>query len=142
MIIIDTNVFAELTKREPDAAVAAWVQTFAADDLHFSAVSRAEVQFGLERLPAGARRDRLVAENHAYLAALAHRTHAFGVAAADEFGSVVVARENAGRPIGVADAMIAAIARVHGATIATRNVRDFEQTGVSVVDPWAYTGEA
>lgn len=137
MIVLDTNVVSELMRRRPDAAVIGWIDGLDASGLMLTAVTAAELLHGVSRLPNGARRRWLAAAVHDMLVEdFDGRVLPFDGAAALHYGELVAAREHAGRPIGVADAQIAAICRHHGATLATRNGRDFEATGVEVFDPW------
>jgi predicted nucleic acid-binding protein len=140
-IVLDTNVVSELMRPAPDEAVLAW---FAAQDpsqLYLSAISEAELRTGVEVLPAGRRRDALMAAVDAMVAEdFADRLLAFDSDAAKAYASIAAERRSAGRPISGADCQIAAIARARGAGVATRNVRDFAGCGIDVVDPWRGPG--
>ncbi|OLT55095.1 type II toxin-antitoxin system VapC family toxin [Cellulosimicrobium sp. CUA-896] len=136
MIVLDTNVISEVARRAPEPTVVRWLDGQHAADLYLTAVTVAELSYGVARLPAGARRDDVVARVERVLDALAPRVLALDVAAAQAFGAVAAARDRAGWPIGTADGQIAALCLMHGATLATRNGRDFVGTGVDVVDPW------
>ncbi|MBD5784904.1 type II toxin-antitoxin system VapC family toxin [Cellulosimicrobium terreum] len=136
MILLDTNVVSELARRDPDPGVVRWVDAVPVLDVHLTAVTVAEIAYGVARLPAGRRRDEVVARVERVLARLRPRVLDLDVVAAQAFGPVAAARDRGGRPIGTADAQIAAICLVHDATLATRNVRDFAGTGVDAVDPW------
>lgn len=137
MIVLDTNVVSEALRRDPDPQVLAWLESLT-DDVAITAVTLAELLAGVRRLPAGRRRTTLeravAAAVDPYLQTRA--VLPFDAAAADEYADVLVLREGEGRPIHTADAQIAAICRAHGATCATRNLADFEGTGVELVDPW------
>lgn len=138
MIVLDTNVVSELMRRRPDAAVLAWADAEDPRTLAITAVTTAELLHGVARLPHGARMHKLAAAVHGLLLEdFEGRVLSFDAPSALHYGELVAARERAGRPIGVADAQIAAICRHHGALLATRNVRDFEATGVELLDPWA-----
>lgn len=135
MIVLDTNVISELAKPTPSSVVVAWLD--AQDGLAIAAPALAELRFGIARLPDGERRttlneaiDGLVADD------LDGLVLAFDRASADAYGLIAAARERAGRPIGIADAQIAAICLVRNAVLATRNVRDFLDTGIEIIDPW------
>lgn len=106
-------------------------------DLSTTAVTVAEIRCGLARLPAGARRDRLQAAAEDVFAAFPDQVLAFDLSAAAEYAQLVCDRERCGLPIDGVDAQIAAICRTHGAPLATRNVKDFVETGVVVLDPWS-----
>ena len=135
MIVLDTNVVSELAKPTPDRAVVDWVDGQV--ELAIAAPSLGELRFGVARLPEGRRRtalseaiDRFVSDD------LDGLVLAFDAMCADAYGCIVAARERAGRAIGICDAQIAAICGVHGAVLATRNVRDFLDTGIEIADPW------
>jgi toxin FitB len=138
VIVLDTNVISEVFRPEPAPRVVTWLEDLTGE-VAITAVTLAELLAGVRRLPGGQRRSALAERIH--LAVEPYRaTRAilpFDVAAAEQYADVLAARERAGRPIHSADAQIAAICRVHGATCATRNVKDFDGTGVDVVDPWA-----
>lgn len=136
MIVVDTNVASELMRRAPDAGVVRWVRSARPDDLWTTAVTVAEILVGLARLPVGRRRDTLHRAVREVFRAFDDRVLGFDAAAADHYAEIVVARERSGAPIAGFDAQVAAIARRHGATVATRNTRDFVGTGVELVDPW------
>ncbi|MGH2908988.1 MAG: type II toxin-antitoxin system VapC family toxin [Solirubrobacteraceae bacterium] len=135
MIVLDTNIVSELAKPTPNPAVVAWVD--AQIDLAITAPSVGELRFGVARLPEGQRNAALTQAIDELLADdLDGLVLAFDVTSADAYGLIVAARERAGRPIGIADAQIAAICGVNDAALATRNVRDFRDTGIEIVDPW------
>lgn len=140
MIVLDTNVVSELIRqeREPDPGVLAWVRAHPAGELFITAVTAAELLYGVERLPAGRRRAALGVAVGAVLATdFAGRVLPFGVSTAVVYGGIVADRERLGRPIGTADALIAATAIEAGAeTLLTRNAQDFEKLDLRVVNPW------
>lgn len=118
-------------------AVLSWIDGEDAAALAVTAITAAELLHGVARLPNGARRRKLAAAVSGLLTEdFAGRVLPFDGAAAIHYGRLVAARERAGRPLSVADGQIAAICRHHGATLATRNVRDFAATGIDVFDPW------
>ncbi|HKR97906.1 MAG TPA: type II toxin-antitoxin system VapC family toxin [Candidatus Dormibacteraeota bacterium] len=138
MIILDTNVLSELARRRPDTAVLAWLDHQDATDVATTSVTLAELLYGVERLPRGRRRDRIAAVVDSLVSDdLGGRVHPFGTDSARHYAVIVAARERMGRPISALDAQIASICRSHEASIATRNVRDFSDTGVEIIDPWA-----
>lgn len=138
MIILDTNIFSELM-RTPAPRVIAWLETVPPAELVTTAITRAEIVYGIERLPAGRRRTDLRQRAAELFDEVADRTWAFDAGAADRYGELVVAREQSGRPISVLDAQIASIAHVRRAQLATRNVTDFDLCGIVVVDPFAHS---
>ncbi len=137
MIVLDTNVLSELLRPAPDGPVEAWFARRDGADIWFTTVGEAELRYGLALLPAGRRRDVLA---EAVEAILEHdfrgRILSFDRPAALAYATIAAARRAAGRPISVLDGQIAAIARAHGASVATRNTRDFTGCGVDVIDPW------
>jgi len=137
MILLDTNVISELVRPAPDPAVLAYVRALAPETAFTAAVCEAEINYGLARLPAGRRREDLAARIATLFASgFQNQILPFDSLCASHYGAIRSAREAAGRPITVEDAMIAATACAHGATVATRNVDDFQGCGAEVVDPW------
>ena len=136
-VLLDTNVVSELLRPTPNPAVEGWVASRQATDLHFSAVGEAEVRYGVAVLPAGRRRDTLASAIEAILREdFGDRVLPFDSAAAGEYADIAASRRAAGRPVAPADCQIAAIARSRDLTIATRNVRDFADMEIELVDPW------
>lgn len=137
MILLDTNVISELMKPAPEAKVEAWLAAQSPADCYLSAITEAELRYGIEILPLGQRRQQFKTALDGMLAQdFAGRILTFDSAAAIAFATIAADRRQAGRPISQMDAQIAAIARCVGATLATRNVTDFEDCGIPVVDPW------
>lgn len=137
MIVLDTNVISELMRLKPAAVVVAWVDRQPADDVFLTAVTLAELLYGVARLPDGRRKTTLAEQLEAMVAEdFDHRVAAFDETAAVHYADIVVRRERAGRPISAADAQIAAICLSHGAVLATRNSPDFTGTGITVMNPW------
>ena len=140
MILLDTNVVSELMRKSPDPGVEAWVASHPVVDLYFSAVGEAELRYGVAVMPMGRRRDTLVTDIESMLgAAFDGRILPFDSGAALAYTEVASARRAIGRPVPIADCQIAAIARSRGMVMATRNVRDFADMGVDVIDPWVGT---
>ena len=137
MYVIDTNVASELMRPSPAPAVAAWIAGRNAQEMHLTAVSEAELLYGVAIAPAGRRRDELEAAMIRWLdIGFADRVLPFDSAAARAYAEIAAGRRSAGRPIAPADCQIASIARSRGMAVITRNVRDFEGIGIEVVDPW------
>jgi toxin FitB len=134
MIVLDTNIVAALMSNGAD--IDAWLDTVPRYELYTTVMTRAEIRYGLSRLSAGKRRNRLTEQANALFSETQERLLPFDAKAADRYGDLVAAREGAGRPISVADAIIAAIAWVHRANLATRNVGDFDDCGIQVVNPY------
>ena len=137
MIIIDTNVLSELTRPEPSPMVLMRLRAVPSGSIYTTSVCRAETLFGLKLLPDGRRKDDLMRRTELLFAnLLKDRILPFDDAAATYYPEIVLARRKTGRPISMADAMIAAICLSTSLTLATRNVRDFEDTGASIVNPF------
>ena len=139
MIVLDTNVVSELMRAEPAPAVIAWLRRSSDDGLHTTAVTVAEIRYGIARLPLGRRRDSLRQAADEIFAAFPRQVLPFDLAAAGAYADIVASRDDAGLPISGFDAQIAAICRSRQATLATRNTKDFTGLGMTVEDPWAAT---
>lgn len=137
MIILDTNVLSEVMKPAPDAEVLAWMAAKPAAKLYTTSITQAEILHGLMLLPAGRRRRALeAAATSMFTEDFGGRILGFGTDAAPPYARIASERRRAGRPISHFDAQIAAIACSTGAAIATRNLRDFDGCGVTLVNPW------
>ena len=137
MIVLDTNVISELARRAPDPGVLPWLDSLDVAEVGTTAVTAAELRYGVTRLPDGHRKRELAVVIRGILTEDFHgRVFPFDERASVRYADVVSGRERSGRPIGVADAQIAAICRDLGAILATRNTADFEETGVELINPW------
>jgi predicted nucleic acid-binding protein len=137
LIVVDTNVISELTRRVPAPEVISWIDSLAAADVATTAITAAELLYGVARLPDGRRKSELSAAVRALLSDdFGDRVLPFDEPAADRYAEIVSHRERLGRTISVADAQIAAICSATGATLATRNIDDFEASGIELLNPW------
>jgi len=137
MIVLDTNVLSEAIRPLPARRVLDWLAAQEPNGLFTTTISEAEFLYGLALLPAGKRRTSLqAAARRMFDEDFAQRVLPFDRAAAAAFALIAAARRKKGRPISEFDAQIAAITRIHGARIATRNVEDFQDCGIEVIDPW------
>jgi predicted nucleic acid-binding protein len=137
VIVLDTNVISELARKVPDPRVLSWLDSLDASDVATTAVTAAELRYGVARLPDGHRKRELTAVIRGILTEdFAGRVLPFDERASVRYADIVAGRERSGQPIGVADAQIAAICRDSGAILATRNNPDFEKTGIELIDPW------
>ena len=140
MFALDTNVASELMRLEPAPAVAAWITERDAQEMYLTAVSEAELRYGVAIMPVGKRRDALEAAMTRWLGqGFRERILPFDSVAARAYAEIAAERRQAGRQISEADCQIAAICCSRGAVLVTRNVRDFQSTGVEVVNPWGPT---
>lgn len=138
MIVLDTNVASEMMKSSPEPRVLDWLNGQTASQVFITATSKAEIFYGIDRLPAGRKRALLRrAANDMFEQQFPERVLPFDEIAAEVFAVIAADRERRGRPMAQFDAQIAAIARVQGAAIATRDVRDFSNCGIELIDPWA-----
>ena len=137
MILLDTNVISELMREHPEPAVSAWLDEQPEQELWTASVILAELLSGIDMMPAGrgqkALRDAvegMIAED------FRGRIVDFDLPAARQYGKILATRRNMGRPIREFDAQIAAIASVHRAKLATRDVNNFVACGLNVLNPW------
>ncbi len=136
MIILDTNVFSEFTRPRPSEQVQAWFASKDPTDLATTAVTEGELYFGVQLFPDGRRKIETARAYAMLFGFLGGGIHVFDREAAHEFAFIAAQRKRAGLEADTADCQIAAIARVLGASVATRNIKDFAHTGVEIVDPW------
>ena len=137
MFALDTNVVSELMRPAPNSRVKAWIAERDAEEMYLTVVSEAELLYGVAIMPAGKRRVVLAAAVDRWLEhGFAERILPFDSLAARAYAGIAADRRRAGQPIGEADCQIAAICLCRGAILVTRNVRDFEGTGVKVINPW------
>jgi predicted nucleic acid-binding protein len=138
MILLDTNLISEPWKPVPDQAVIAWLDDQAIETLFLSAITIAELRFGIAAMPLGKRqtvlRDRLEGE---VLPHFSERILSFDLAASQSYSELMARARISGKAIGTADGYIAATAAANGLAIATRDTRPFEAAGLKVINPWS-----
>jgi toxin FitB len=140
LIVVDTNVVSELTKKAPAPEVIGWLDSLAAAEVATTAITAAELLYGVARLPDGRRKTELSAAVRGLLSEdFGGRVLPFDGPAAGRYAEIVSRRERRGHRIGIADAQIAAICSALGATLATRNTEDFWEAGVQLINPWNLT---
>ncbi|MDX3894153.1 type II toxin-antitoxin system VapC family toxin [Pusillimonas sp.] len=137
MIVIDTNVISELWKVEPNPNVLAWIDAQAIETLYLSAITVAELRFGLAAMPEGKRRtiyqERMEKE---VLPLFAGRVLAFDLDTSKTYADLMARARAEGKAIGKADGYIAATAAAHSLIVATRDTSSFEAGGLEVINPW------
>ena len=137
MIIIDTNVISEMMKLSPARSVFNWFDQQDANHLFITTITIAEISYGLNTLPLGKRRTLLEeAFNNTIKEAFKHRILTFDNDAALAYGKIMSQRKELGQPLSVLDGQIIAIARTHNAKIATRNIKDFSDCGIFIINPF------
>jgi toxin FitB len=136
-ILLDTNVLSETIRALPSPSVRDWLISQPSQQLFVSAITQAEMLFGLRVMPSGKRKQALEqALDKVFNQSLAGRVLPFDSDCALSYADIVSTRRKAGRPMSLFDAQIAAVAHARGMPVATRNVRDFEDCGVAVINPW------
>jgi predicted nucleic acid-binding protein len=138
VIVVDTNVVSELMRPSPAPQVREWVTAQPPGELCTTSITIAEIRYGLERLADGRRKDSLLAAATEVFAAFSDYIQPFDADAAIWYATIVAHRDRLGLPIDGFDAQIAAICRTRGAALATRNAKDFRDTGVDMIDPWQH----
>lgn len=137
MIVLDTNVISEAIRVQPDRTVASWLSLQPPSTLFTTTITQAELLYGLELLPEGKRRRDLTDAVRAILNdEFRGRVLSFDTPSAEAYATITARRRARGKPISAFDAQIAAIAFSRGAQVATCNADDFEDCGVTIVDPW------
>jgi predicted nucleic acid-binding protein len=137
MILLDTNVLSEAMAPRPAPEVMAWINSQKNDELWTCTIVVAEVLSGLDLMPDSSHQRQLREKADILFSKLfAGRILDLDIKAAQIYGTVLRIRKSMGRPIDEMDALIAATALAHGATLATRNTPDFEHCGIRLVNPW------
>ncbi|BCG98448.1 type II toxin-antitoxin system VapC family toxin [Mesorhizobium loti] len=137
MIFVDTNVISESLKKTPDPAVLAWLVRNDAE-LALPTVTIAEVAFGIQKIRPDKRADRLEQGLSRWRHRFADRIFGLTEEAALAYGEIMGAATRQGRGMSAPDGMIAAIARVNGGRLATRNLNDFGTTSLDLISPWNF----
>jgi predicted nucleic acid-binding protein len=137
MIVLDTDVVSEVLRPVPEPSLLDWLAKQPRASLFTTTVTRGEVLYGIRLLSDGKRRRGLWdAAKKIFSDDFADQVLSFDSDAADMYAEIAASRRMAGKPISQFDAMIVAVARSRGASLATRNVKDFEDCGVDVINPW------
>jgi len=137
MILLDTNVVSEPLKPAGNVGVLRWLDAQTIETLYLSTISLAELRFGIAALAPGKRRDTLNGSlEQRILPLFTGRVLPFDAAASEAYATLRARARAQGKAIGLADGYIAAIAAVHGLTVATRDTGPFEAAGLPVINPW------
>jgi hypothetical protein len=140
MLVLDTNVISEMLRPVPDATVSAWLDSQPTAGVFTTVITQAEIKYGIALLPKGQRQSALLtAAILIFESDFAGRVLPFDPDAAEIYAHIAATRRLAGKPISFADAQIAAITLSRGGRLATRNVRDFAECGIDLINPWDST---
>ena len=140
MIVVDTNIVSEFMSSPPANPVLEWLNTQDAMSLYLTTITIAEIGYALRAMPEGKRR-RLLSERFEQFIAVAfdQRILSFNEDAARIYGEILCHRREIGHPISHLDGQIAAIARSKGFSVATRNIKDFEECQIKLINPFSET---
>lgn len=136
MIVLDTNVISELQGRRHTERLLGWLDGYEIETLFLTTIAIAEIRYGIALLPEGKRRIALMATLERIEAEFDGRILGFSLGAAHFYGDISAKRKLSGHSMETKDAMIAAICLAHGATLATRNTKDFEGLDLKLVNPF------
>lgn len=137
MIFVDTNVLSETLRKSPDPAVIAWLVRHDAE-LALPTVTIAEIAFGIQKILPDQRATRLERGLSEWRRRFADRIFGLTEAAALAYGDIMGTASRQGLAMSAPDGMIAAIARINGGRLATRNLAHFQTTGLDLVSPWDF----
>ncbi|MGQ0484982.1 MAG: type II toxin-antitoxin system VapC family toxin [Hyphomicrobiales bacterium] len=137
MVILDTNIVSELTRPNPERKVVAWLDRQFEGQVYLTAITKAEIVFGLECMPAGRRRFELEEiYKRLFLTRFLGRVLPFDDECTHAFARLAASAIRRGMSFGSADLQIAAIALSNGFAVATRNTSDFDHEGLELINPW------
>lgn len=137
MIIIDTNVISAMMAPSPANTALNWLNHQDTLELYLSTITIAEIGYGLQIIPDGKRRKRLACRFKDFVSnGFEQRILNFDEAAAHKYAEVMAHRRTMGRPLSIPDGQIASIARINNFAVATRNIRDFEECGLKLINPF------
>ena len=137
MIVVDTNVISEVMRPQPSPAVLNWLNAQDGNLLFITTVTLAEIGYGLRILPDGQRRWQLHSQFEQFVTqAFEERVLAFTASAARAYAEIMGHRKEVGHPMSLPDGQIASIAHAHGFAVATRNIKDFEDCGLELINPF------
>ncbi len=135
--LLDTCVVSELVSKQPNQKVVAWIDSLESEQVYLSAITIGEITKGIEKLPESKRKgDLKVWLNHELLPRFQGRILPLGTDVLIQWGTLLAQLETDGNPMPAIDSLIAATVLTYGITLVTRNVADFEATGVNIFNPW------
>ena len=136
MILLDTCVISEVLRPDPSAEVVEWLDSLPEEQVYLPVFVLGELEKGVELLPEGAKRTALRVWLEQLRRRFSGRILSFDEETAVRWGDLSARCQGAGRRLPVLDGMLAATALQHAALLATRNVDDFRETGVTLINPW------
>ena len=135
--LLDTCVVSELVSKQPNQKVVAWIDSLESEQVYLSAITIGEITKGIEKLPESKRKgDLKVWLNHELLPRFQGRILPLGTDVLIQWGALLAQLDADGNPMPAIDSLIAATVLTYGITLVTRNVADFEATGVKTFNPW------
>jgi predicted nucleic acid-binding protein len=134
--LLDTCLLSEVWKPTPNAGVLTWLGSSYEDELFVSVLSLGELKKGIERLATGTKKRRITRDYAVLRSRFSSRALGVSAVVAERWGELSAEAGRAGRHLHVIDGLLAASALVHGLTVVTRNVTDFQSTSVPLLDPW------
>ncbi|PDT39688.1 MULTISPECIES: type II toxin-antitoxin system VapC family toxin [Sinorhizobium] len=137
MILVDTNVISETLRKTPSEAVIAWLVRYDAE-LALPTVTIAEIAYGIQKIMPDQRAERLQQGLADWRQRFADRVFGLTEEAAMAYGEIMGTASRQGRVMSAPDGLIAAIARVNGGRLATRNLANFATTGLDLISPWDF----
>ena len=137
MIILDTNILSEMMKPSPSENVLSWLNQQITSNLFLTSISCGEIEFGLQILPNSDRKKKLKSRFDEFISrAFKSRILAYDSNSAELYGIIMANRRNLGRPMSIADGQTAAISRMNSFDLATRNIKDFKECGIDLINPF------
>lgn len=138
MFLIDTNVLSELMRPIPDPNVVHWFDDQNPASIFLSTITLAEIESGLAQLPLSARQRDLTRRYRATVSLFEPNILSFDRRAATRFGQIILLSRSKGRPMSMADGLIAAVAKAHDLSLVTRNASDFTAAEMPILNPWDF----
>jgi toxin FitB len=141
MFLLDTNVISKAVRLEPDLSVIRWLASLSPAQMFLSAIVKAELLSGVEQLPSGKRCDALAQSPSGFFGLIDPKNCiGFGIEESEHYARIFAKRKSLGTQIDEMDALIAASASMRGLSLATRNIKDFENCGIALINPWEFSG--